>query len=66
MVVDAAVVSTEVGVLQGVFKCGVNPSVDDQKSCLLVSWSWVWHKFVEFVGIGVDRWVSEEGTEEVE
>jgi len=38
-VVDAAVVSTEVGVLQRVFKC---------------------------VGVGVDRRVSEEGTEEVE
>ena len=39
VVVDAAVVSAEVGVLQRVFKCGVNPSIDDQKSCLLVSWS---------------------------
>jgi len=38
-VVDAAVVSTEVGVLQGMFKCGVNPSINDRKSCLLVSWS---------------------------
>ena len=26
-VVDAAVVSAEVGVLQRVFKCGVNPSI---------------------------------------
>jgi len=65
-VVDAAVVSAEVGVLQRVFKCGVNPSIDDRKFCLLVSWSWIWYKFVEFVGVGVDRQVSEEGTEEVE
>jgi len=65
-VVDAAVFLTEVGVFQRVFKCGVDPSVDDRKSCLSVSWSWVWHKFVEFIGIGVDRWVSEEGAEEVE
>jgi len=49
-----------------VFKCGVNPSINDRKSCLLVSWSWLWYKFVEFVGVGVDRRVSEEGTEEVE
>ena len=46
-------------------KCGVNPSIDDRKSCLLVSWSWVWYKFVEFVGVGVDRRVSKESTEEV-
>ena len=39
MVVDAAVVLAEVGVLQGMFKCGVNPSIYDWKSCLLVSWS---------------------------
>ena len=39
MVVDAAVVSTEVGVLQRVFKCGVNFGIDEWKSCLLVSWS---------------------------
>ena len=38
-VVGAAVVPTEVGVLQRVFKRDVNPSADDQKSCLLVSWS---------------------------
>jgi len=38
-VVDAVVVLAEVGVLQRVFKCGVNPSIDDQKSCLLVSLS---------------------------
>jgi len=65
-VVDAAVVLAEVGVLQRVFKCGMNPSVDDWKSCLLVSWSLVWYKFVEFVGVGVDRRVSEEGTKKVE
>ena len=64
--VDAAVVSAEVGVLQRVFKCGVDPSVDDWESCFFVSWSWVWYKFMEFVGVGVDRRVSEEGTEEVE
>jgi len=27
--VDATVVLAEVGVLQRVFKCGVNPSIDD-------------------------------------
>ena len=63
--VDAAVVSAEIGVLQGMCKSGVNPSADDRKSCLLVSRSLVWYKFVEFVGIWVDIWVSEEGAEEV-
>jgi len=38
-VVGAVVVSAEMGVLQRVFKCGINPSIDDWKSCLLVSWS---------------------------
>ena len=46
-------------------KCGVNLSINDRKSCLLVSWSWVWYKFVESVGVRIDRRVSEEGTEEV-
>ena len=46
-------------------KCGVNPSVDNWKSCLLVPWSLVWYKLVEFVGVGIDVWVSEEGAEEV-
>ena len=59
--VDAAVVSAEVGVLQRMCKSGVNPSADDRKSCLLVSRSLVWYKLVEFVGVGVNVWVSEEG-----
>ena len=64
MVVDTAVVSAEVGVLQGMCKSGMNPSADNRKSCLLVSGSLVWYKFVEFVGVGIDVWVSEEGVEE--
>ena len=46
-------------------KCGVNPSIDNRKSCLLVSWSLVWYKFHEFVRVGIDRWVSDKGAEEV-
>ena len=46
-------------------KCGVNPSVNNRKSCLFVPWSWVWYKFVEFVRVGIDRRVSDKEAEEV-
>ena len=46
-------------------KCGVDLSRNNRKSCLLVSWSWVWYEFVEFAGVGIDRRVSEKGVEEV-